>query len=83
MKVQSDLPLKFAFYSGKAGDRRFVAMVGNSVEDKELKAAPEVLRRELLLPYLPDQITEVTAKHLTAGRQMLRLYYNLFVWWLD
>ena len=83
MRAKSYLPLKFAFYSGKAVRRPFVAMVGNSVEDEELKGAPEFLRRELLLAYFPDQITENEAKRLTQGRQMLRLNYNLFVWWLD
>jgi hypothetical protein len=83
MRAKSYLPLKLAFYTGKAGGRPFVAMVGNSVEDQELKAAPEFIRRELLLAYLPDEITKDTAKQLTAGRQMLRLTYNFFVWWLD
>jgi len=83
MRAKSYLALKIAFFSGKAGARTFVAMAGNSVEDKELKAAPEFIRRELLLSVLPDQITEDAAKRLTQGRQMLRLTYNLFVWWLD
>ena len=83
MKANLYLPVKFGFYCGKAGGRTFVAMIGNSVEDEELKAAPEFIRRELLLSVLPDQITEDAAKRLTQGRQMLRLTYNLFVWWLD
>ena len=83
MRAKSYLPLKFAFYTGNAGGRPFVAMVGNSVKDEELKAAPEFIPRELLLAYLPDQITKEQATRLTEGRQMLRLTYNLFVWWLD
>ena len=83
VRAKSYLALKLAFYSGKAGGRTFVAMVGNSVEDQELKAAPEFISRALLLSVLPDQITEDAAKQLTAGRQMLRLTYNFFVWWLD
>jgi hypothetical protein len=58
-------------------------MVGNSVEDQELKAAPEFIQRELLLADLPDQITKDQAICLTQGRNMLRLNYNLFVWLLD
>jgi hypothetical protein len=83
MRAQSYLPLKFAFYTGNAGGRPFVAMIGNSVEDDELKAAPEVIRRELLLASLPDQITKDEAIRLTHGRQMIRQNYNFFVWWLD
>ena len=83
MRPEPHLPVKFAFYCGKSGGRTFVAMVGNRVGDEELKAAPEFVRRELLLAVLPDQITEDAAKRLTVGRQMLRPTYNLFVWWLD
>jgi len=83
MRPKSYLPLKLAFYTGKAGGRPFVAMVGNSVEDQELKAAPEFIQRELLLADLPDQITKDQAICLTQGRNMLRLNYNLFVWLLD
>jgi hypothetical protein len=83
MTPEPHFPVKFAFYCGKSGGRTFVAMVGNRVGDEELKAAPEFVRRELLLAVLPDQITKAAAKQLTAGRQMLRLTYNFFVWWLD
>ena len=54
-------------------------MVCSNVEDE----GPEVADRELLLAAVPVQITEAEAKRLTAGRQMLRLNYNLFVCWLD
>ena len=54
-------------------------MVGSNVEDDD----SEVVERELLLATLPVRITESEAERLTEGRQMLRLTYNLFAWWLD
>ena len=50
----------------------FIAMVGNSVEDEELRAAAEFVRNELFLAVLPHQIPEDAAKRLTEGRQMFR-----------
>ena len=83
MTAEPHLPKKFAFYCGKVASWPFVAMVSNSLEDQELRTAAEFVRNEPFLAALPDQITEEAAERLTGGRQILKLNYNLFVWWLD